>query len=192
MRRPTKRHSTSKTPHHLHAFLNSHQLNMYGFYLRLCVPFLVNSLKSLVALPRDYVWDPFHTIDHLSWINLCLFLFILALFSFTSTNIAVPHPASVHTSSASCVHLRLGDFSLPTTLSLMASLIFPQTLFWYIYPILMLAPFWSPWLVHILLWVRAMASIIPVYDIIIIKVGGSQWAISSTRGAEFRRLRFGS
>ena len=146
---------------------------MYGFDLRLCVPFLVNSLKSLIALPSDDVWDPFHTIDHLTWINLCLFLLILALFSFTFINIAVPHTASVHTSSASCVHLRLGDFSLPTTLSLMAPLIFPQTLFWHIYPILMLAPFWSSWLVHILLWVLAMASTIPVYDIII-KVGGSR------------------
>ena len=102
---------------------------MYGIDLRLCVPFLVNSLKSLVALPRDYVWDPFHTIDDLTWINLCWFLLILALFSFTSVNIAVLHTASVHTSSASCVHLRLGDFSLPTTLSLMASLIFPQDTF---------------------------------------------------------------
>ena len=35
--------------------------------------------------------------------------------------------------------LRLVDFSLPITLSLRVSLIFPKTLFWYSYPILMLA-----------------------------------------------------
>ena len=64
--------------------------------------------------------------DHLTWINLCLFLLILTLFSFTSIIIEV-------------LHLRLVDFSLPITLSLRASLIFPKTLFWYSYPILMLA-----------------------------------------------------
>ena len=64
--------------------------------------------------------------DHLTWINLCLFLLILTLFSFTSIIIEV-------------LQLRLVDFSLPITLSLRASLIFPKTLFWYSYPILMLA-----------------------------------------------------
>ena len=78
--------------------------------------------------------------DHLTWINLCLFLLILALFSFASIIIEVLHTASVHASSAGCVHLRLVDFSLPITLSLRASLICPKTLFWYSYPILMLAP----------------------------------------------------
>ena len=164
--------SLTHSPPHPQAF--PCLLNMNNFDLRLCVPFLINSLKSLVALPGNDDWDPFYAIHHLTWIKLCLFLLILALFSFTSINIEVPYTASVPTSSASCVRLRLGVFSLPITLSFMASVFFPQTLFWYTYPILVLAPFWSPWLLHILLWVRAMASTIPVYDIIIIKVSGSR------------------
>ena len=131
--------SLTHSPPHPQAF--PCLLNMNNFDLRLCVPFLINSLKSLVALPGNDDWDPFYAIHHLTWIKLCLFLLILALFSFTSINIEVPYTASVPTSSASCVRLRLGVFSLPITLSFMASVFFPQTLFWYTYPILVLAPF---------------------------------------------------
>lgn len=114
----------------------------------------------MVALPWD--WDPFRTMDRLTWINSCFFLLILTAFSFTS--IVVPHTCPVH-GAAGFIRLRIGNFSLPMTLSLMASLIFPQTLFWFIYLILIFAPFWPAWVAHFLERIRGMASTIPVYEI---------------------------
>lgn len=108
---------------------------MSYFDLRLCVPVVINMVKSQGwgwGWDWDWDWDSIHITLHLTWINIPCFLLIMAGFSLISIEVPLTFLAcslhSVH------VRLRIGNRSLSTAVSLMASLIFPRLLFWYIYP----------------------------------------------------------
>ena len=98
------------------------------FDLRLCVPVVMNIVKSGIGgVKGGWDWDPFHLMHMpgFTWNNVFWPLLSVAAFSFISIQ----------------VHIRLRavrELSIPFTASLMGSLIFPQTLFWYMYPILIL------------------------------------------------------
>lgn len=138
---------------------------MSYFDLRLCVPVVINMVKSQGwGWGWDWDWDPFHITLHLTWINIPCFLLIMAGFSLISIEV----PLTFFACSLHSVHvrLRIGSRSLSTAVSLMASLIFPRLLFWYIYPFILLASFFpTARLLHVL---RPLQAVIPtnqVYDI---------------------------
>ena len=70
-----------------------------------------------------------------------------------------------------CKTLRLGKFDPCLTVSLVASIVFPQALFWYTYPIIIMISFWYSWLFHVLgsflFWLQNLLASIPVINIII-------------------------
>ena len=102
--------------------------------------------------------------DLITWINLFCFLLILAAFSFVS--IEVPLTRSFHPLH---IRLRFGNRPLFAAVSFMASLIFPQPLFWYVYPVLLLLNFYpiARLVDHALGSVQAVIPINQVYDVFI-------------------------
>ena len=70
-----------------------------------------------------------------------------------------------------CKTLRLGKFDPCLTVSLVASIVFPQALFWYTYPIIIMISFWYSWLFYVLgsflFWLQNLLASIPVINIII-------------------------
>ena len=127
------------------------------FDLRLCVPVVMNIVKSGIGgVKGGWDWDPFHLMHMpgFTWNNIFWPLLSVAAFSFISIQ----------------VHIRLRavrELSIPFTASLMGSLIFPQTLFWYMYPILILPSFWSSWVANTMGWLRGIASAAPICNITI-------------------------
>ncbi len=67
--------------------------------------------------------------------------------------------------------VRLGKFDPCLTVSFAASIVFPQALVWYAYPIILVISFWSSWLLNVLgcflFWLRNVITRIPVFKIII-------------------------
>lgn len=96
---------------------------------------------------------------------MCWVIAIVVGFSFTSIEVPLTWSADHN----GYIHLRVvRKFSLLITVSLMASLTFPQSLFWFVYPGLILVWFWHDCLVNFLGRLQATApDTIPVYNIII-------------------------
>ena len=111
-------------------------------------------------------WD---LISTCTWNNLFFFLFVLSVFSFISIEV----PFTLFTLSFHTFHLRLrfGNRPLFTAIAVMASLIFPQRVFWYVYPtvilLLSLYPSTARLLDHVFHWLQALITVNPVYDIFI-------------------------
>ena len=104
-----------------------------------------------------------------TWSNLFFFLLVLSVFSFVSIEV----PFILFTFSFHTFHLRLrfGNRPLFTAIAFMASLIFPQRVFWYVYPtvilLLSLYPSTARLLDHTLYWLQALITVNKVYDIFI-------------------------
>ena len=135
--------------HHTIPSRRSHGYILLQFKVSvLCV---INILKFQVGI-----------MAYLSWMKVSWFLLFLLVFSFIS--IEVPLTPSVNP-----WYIRLclsGEyFSIPMAISLIASLIFPQTLSWYIVPMIMLLHFCYPWILNLLVCLHAMASRVPGYNI---------------------------
>ncbi|KAG6717931.1 hypothetical protein I3842_04G125400 [Carya illinoinensis] len=88
--------------------------------------------------PQDHVILAFYILAHHLFLLFLVTLILLFLF------ISVKLPLSP---TMQPIRLRVGDFSLPLTLSMLASLIFPPSLFWMVFSIVIIA---SPW--YRLLW----------------------------------------
>ena len=131
---------------------------MSYFDLRLCLIVLINMVTSQIG---GISWDL------ITWTNLFCFLLILAAFSFFSIEV----PLTLFTCSFRTLHIRLrfGNRPLSAAVSFMASLIFPQPLFWYVYPVLLLLYFYpiARLVDHALGSVQAVIPINQVYDVII-------------------------
>jgi hypothetical protein len=69
------------------------------------------------------------------------------------TSVKLPFTLSVDS-----LRLRAGDYSGPLTLSLLASLFFPLSLFWFVFPMLLIV---SPWYEMILGWFCHTLQAIP-------------------------------
>ncbi|GMN21080.1 hypothetical protein TIFTF001_045432 [Ficus carica] len=131
---------------------------MGGFDLRILIPIFINLLKSHSrALPRD--WDAFGVLssNEIPWINISFHVCLLLLFSFTSITLALPHP-NYSPNTAVLLRFRFGNFSPHIAVSLVCSFVFPQALFWFMYPaILVLIPF--------LRWLNVKLSALPVWNL---------------------------
>ena len=131
---------------------------MRYFDLRFCIIVLINMAKSQIG---GISWDLF------TWTNLFCFLLILAAFSFVSIEV----PLTLFTCSFHTLHLRLrfGNRPLSVAVSFMASLIFPQPLFWYVYPVLLLLSFYpaAGIVVHALRSLQVVILINQVYYVVI-------------------------
>ncbi|KAG2680103.1 hypothetical protein I3760_11G082700 [Carya illinoinensis] len=99
-------------------------------FLSLCLVILLSQDKpgprAQVILTFDILYHPLFLIFHAALT--LLFLLISVKLPFTLT--------------LERIRLRVGDFSLPLTVSMLASVIFPPTLFWVVFPILIVT---SPW-----------------------------------------------
>lgn len=128
---------------------------MRHFDLRFCIIVLINMAKSQIG---GISWDL------ITWTNLFCFLLILAAFSFVSNEV----PLTLFTCSFRTLHIRLrfGNRPLSAAVSFMASLIFPQPLFWYVYPVLLLLSFYpaARLVDHALRSLQAVIPINQVYD----------------------------
>ena len=92
-----------------------------------------------------------------------------------------------------CKTPRLGKFDPCLTVSLVASIVFPQALFWYTYPIIIMISFWYSWLFYVLgsflFWLQNLLASIPVINIIIraqLTWSWSYWMAPTTAEARFR------
>ena len=133
--------------------------------LRHTLLFAINMLKSQVG-SSTWVWDPFNTIAHPTSTKTSIISLLFLLFPFTC--IKVPIACSVDTGH---IIVRLGKFDPCLTVSLVASIVFPQALFWYTYPIIIMTSFWSSWLLYVfgcfLSWLQNVLTTTPVINIII-------------------------
>ena len=137
--------------------------------LRSCIIVLINMMKS----PR-ISWD-LMIIWTWNWTNLFSFILVLSVFSFVSIEVPLTLTFFSSTCSFHALHIRLrfGNRPLSAAVSLMASIILPQTVFWYVYPlILVLFSHTTARLIDHAL--RALHAVIPisihvqrVYDIFI-------------------------
>jgi hypothetical protein len=100
--------------------------------LRYLVPPLINLLKLQA---KSWAQDS-NSSNPIFFVMAFLFVAIaILLFLFTSVKLPL-------TLSVEPIRLRAGHFSSPLTLALLASLFLPSSLFWYIFPILVIL---SPW-----------------------------------------------
>jgi hypothetical protein len=120
--------------------------------LRYVFPPLINlTLRVLIPQAKYRAQDPnFHGEIFVMACDLSLVIAIL-LFLFTSVKLPL-------TLSVDSLRLRSGDFSGPLTLSLMASLFFPLSLFWLVFLMLLIV---SPWYEMLLNWIFHTLQAIP-------------------------------
>ncbi|KAL4602294.1 hypothetical protein ACB092_10G042500 [Castanea dentata] len=120
----------------------------------------INILKSQVATPWD--WDPYQTIGQPTWIQASFLSLLFLVFPFTSIKL----PISTQ-SATRHILLRFGEFNTQLTVAFIGSILFPQALFWYFYPIIISVFIWYPWLFNFLMWSHGVLTTIPVCNIII-------------------------
>ncbi|CAK9152284.1 unnamed protein product [Ilex paraguariensis] len=135
---------------------------MTYFDLRYALPYVINILKSQVAMPWD--WDSFDIMGHLTWVKFS-FVFILFI-TFSSISIGLPLTCPV-----GYIRVQRQDFSAMFTVSFLVSLLCPQVLFWSIYPIILLLFACSSCLLNIfrslLSCIREFLSTVPDLNIFI-------------------------
>ena len=155
---------------------------MRYFDLRFCIIVLINMAKSQIG---GISWDL------ITWTNLFCFLLILAAFSFVSIEV----PLTLFTCSFRTLHIRLrfGNRPLSAAVSFMASLIFPQPLFWYVYPVLLLLSFYpaARLVDHALRSLQAVIPINQVYDVFIsadVEVLNEEYPQQDERSSETQDL----
>ena len=128
-----------------------------GFDLRFVIPIFINLLKSFSeALPWD--WDAFRMFDpkQTSWTKFSFHVLLLLFFSSTSITFILlfrPWPNSA------LIRFRFGDFSPHIAVSHVCSLVFPQALFWYMYPAILVVNHFLGWFKYVKL------SALPVWNL---------------------------
>ena len=109
--------------------IRKYSFTMYYYVdLRHALFLAINIVKSQVG-SSTWVWVPFNTIAHPTSTKTFILSLLLLVIPFTS--IKVPVACSVDTGH---IIVRLGKFDPYLTVSLVASIVFPQALFWYTYP----------------------------------------------------------
>lgn len=131
--------------------------------MRYFILILINFLKSKASMPS--VWDPYNiTIlnQQSIWLNLWILCFFLFVFPLTS----IQFPLSCH-SRGNNIIVRVGYFSVTVFVSTVAALIFPQALFWFAYPLIIILfnPFTGWFFINsfnsFMLWWRATFHAVP-------------------------------
>ena len=143
--------------------------DMSCFNLRLVFPCLINIYKIFNVEILAWEWDPYNIMGDLSWMKVSGLLLLFLAFSFSSIE-AVLTPSK----NPRFVRLCLSGqyFSISMALSLLASLIFPQEIFWVIIPLIILLSFCSPpRILNLLICLHAAASRLPGCSILITATG---------------------
>ncbi|KAL0330960.1 UNVERIFIED_CONTAM: hypothetical protein Sangu_1641500 [Sesamum angustifolium] len=102
---------------------------MSHFDLRFGILVMINILKSQTAKPWE--WDPFDVGSDITWIKFWLLAISLFIFSFVSFGIPL---TTVPPNNARYIQVQMKSFSASLLACFLASLFFPQLLFWYVYP----------------------------------------------------------
>ena len=130
--------------------------------LRHAILVAINVLKYQVG--NTWIWDPFNTIAHPTGSKNYALAILLLIFSFT--RIEVP----LRLNMASII-VRLGQFDPCLAILLVASILLPQLLFWYVHLIIIMILFRPSWFLNVLGsflgWLRNVLTSIPVINIII-------------------------
>ena len=120
----------------------------------------INTLKSQAASPWD--WDPYQVLGQPTWLKACLLALLFLVIPFTSIRLPLNTPSDTRH-----ILLQFGEFNPQLTFALICSILFPQALFWYVYPIIISVFVWSPWILNFLKWLQGVLTTIPVSNIII-------------------------
>ena len=130
--------------------------------LRHALLFAVDILKSQVGSAWD--WEPFNTIGVPTWSKSFTLAILLLIFPFTYKKV----PLRLDTDH---LIVRFGKFDPCLTILLVASIVFPQALFWYAYPIIIIISFCHSWILNVLgsslFWLQKVLTTVPVINIII-------------------------
>ncbi|XAR70565.1 hypothetical protein NMG60_11027460 [Bertholletia excelsa] len=132
--------------------------------LRYAVLIVINIVKSHVGAPWD--WDPYNIILGLTWSKFWLLSISILFFSFTSIALPLNCPLNL-----SYVSLRFKRFSTSLAILLVASLVFSQVHFWFVYFIFLIfsQSYFFDWLSYVLRgfiqWVQVSSSNIPDLNI---------------------------
>ena len=129
---------------------------MSSFDIRYVVILVVNIIKSQTSMPWD--WDPFDLNAHLTWTKFWILSTLFLIFSFTSIRIPLTCPLHIWH-----IKVRLGEYSATLVVLFVTSLLLPQLLFWYAYPIIMLLSLYFSWVSNLfgsfVRWVRDNLSV---------------------------------
>ncbi|KAL0330077.1 UNVERIFIED_CONTAM: hypothetical protein Sradi_4994400 [Sesamum radiatum] len=111
---------------------HNHQADeMSHFDLRFAILMMINILKSQTAKPWE--WDPFDVASELTWIKLSLLAIFLLIFSFISIGVPL---TTVPPNNMRYIQVQMKSFSASLLAGFLASLFFPQLLFWYVCPMI--------------------------------------------------------
>nr|GMC83433.1 Bs4C-R protein [Ipomoea batatas] len=136
--------------------------------VRHVVLLLINLSKSMFSSSSE-LDSPAMIIDlwHPSLPKLALLILLALTFAVTSVNIPLNCPIN----RAMHIRIDVGSFSTSLGLLFLGSLGLPQTLFWYVYMVVVLGSSCSSWLFDVfcsfLEWVRAIFSGIPSFRFVI-------------------------
>ena len=136
---------------------------MSNIDLRYIILLAINNLKSQAASPWD--WDPYQN----TWPTyLAESLPSRPSLPSTSLNLnQTPPQYSIWYETYTVILLQFGAFNPQLTFALICSVLFPQALFWYVYPIIISVFVWSPLILNFLKWLQGVLTSIPVSNIII-------------------------
>ncbi|GFZ00853.1 hypothetical protein Acr_14g0004880 [Actinidia rufa] len=134
------------------------------FDIRYVVILVINIIKSQTSMPWD--WDPFDLNGHFTWTKFWILSTLFLIFSFTSIRIPLTCPLHIWH-----VQVHLGEFSITLVVLFVTSLLFPQSLFWYVYPIITLHSLCFAWVSNLfgsfVHWARDNLSTVPSLNLFI-------------------------
>ncbi|XAR70567.1 hypothetical protein NMG60_11027464 [Bertholletia excelsa] len=137
---------------------------MSSFDIRYFVLIVINMAKSQASMPWD--WDPFVIIGDLTWMKFWLLFILSVIFSFFSVKVPLACPVN-----AGYMYVRVGEFSCTLFVLLVASLLLPQVLFWYFFPIVLLVSLCSLWFSNMVKsfvdWAQASLSTLPDLNVFV-------------------------
>ncbi|KAL2236820.1 UNVERIFIED_CONTAM: hypothetical protein Sindi_0873700 [Sesamum indicum] len=113
-------------------------------------------------------WDPFDVASDLSWTKFWLLAIFLFIFSFIS--IAIP-TFTVPPNNLRYIQVQMKSFSASLLACFLASLFFPQLLFWYVYPMILFFFLCYSCIFDVsrsfVYWAQAILSLAPDFNILI-------------------------
>ncbi|KAL7166970.1 hypothetical protein ACSBR2_037600 [Camellia fascicularis] len=137
---------------------------MSSFDIRYAILLVINMVKSQASMPWD--WNPFGLDSHLNWSKFSLLVVLCTLFSFTSIRVPLACPLNLWH-----IHVKFGEFSNTLVVLFVSSLVFPQLLFWYAYPIIISISLCSSWVFNMfksfVQWAKATLSAVPDLNLFI-------------------------
>lgn len=147
-----------------HTIIKRKQTSMSTFDIRYAIILAINIMKSQASIPWD--WDPYELMSNLTWSKFWLLFTLFLVFSFTSFKVPLTCPIDIwHVR----VRVRVGEFSTTLVVLMVTSLLLPQLLFWYTYPIIVLLFMCSSWVFKtfksFLHWARAILVTVPDLNI---------------------------